>query len=68
MINRAKLRGKPLDADCKRAHTSRYEYGLEDDRVFCFGIIDCKESIFLPKCMRCRAFVNNAEPPREVTQ
>ena len=27
MINRAKLRGKPLDSDCKRANRTTHEYG-----------------------------------------
>lgn len=34
-VNRAKLRGKPLDSDCKTAHTSTGEYGNDDRRVFC---------------------------------
>lgn len=36
MISRAKIRGKKLDEDCKRACTSTNEYGPDDDRVFCF--------------------------------
>lgn len=31
MINRAKLRGKPLDGDCKRANRTTHEYGEKDD-------------------------------------
>ena len=29
MINRAKLRGKPLDSDCKQAHRTTHEYGMK---------------------------------------
>lgn len=38
MISRAKLRGKALDNDCKTAHITSHEYGLDDDRVFCYGL------------------------------
>ena len=62
MINRAKLRGKSLDADCKRANISRQEYGEKDDRLFCFGLYgDMNDDIQL-KCSRCKAYVGNAEP------
>lgn len=67
MKNRAQLRGKPLDADCKRAYTSRHEYGPEDDRVFCLGLIDFMNDEYLDKCRTCKANVYNAEPPEEVT-
>ena len=29
MISRAKLRGKPLDSDCKQAYRATHEYGGE---------------------------------------
>ena len=32
MINRAKLRGKPLDSDCKRANRTTHEYGMETEK------------------------------------
>lgn len=64
---RAGLRGKPLDEDCKKANTSKHEYGPYDNRVFCYGLyahggmsVDIEE-----KCINCGAFVNNAEPPKE---
>ena len=38
MINRAKLRGKPLDSECKRANRTTHEYGVKDDRVYCYGL------------------------------
>lgn len=62
MINRAKLRGKPLDYDCRKAHTTTHEYGQEDERVFCYGLIDMKTDEHIEKCKSCKAFVENAEP------
>lgn len=62
IINRAKLRGKPLDEDCKKAKTTSCEYGIYDSRIFCFGIVDMKTDEYLSKCRECGAFVDNAEP------
>lgn len=50
MISRAKIRGKKLDEDCKRACTSTNEYGSDDDRVFCYGLIDCSTDELIEKC------------------
>lgn len=55
MINRAKLRGKKLDEDCKFAKTT-----TEADLKVCFGLIDNAENL-LPKCKKCKALVWNAE-------
>ena len=63
MVNRAQLRGVALDADCRRAHTTQHEYGMEDERIFCYGIVDTMTDDCLPKCGEFRAFVQNAEPP-----
>lgn len=63
MINRSQLRGRPLDADCKRAYTER----SEDDRVYCLGLIDLANDEYLDKCKTCMANVYNAEPLEEVT-
>ena len=63
IITRAELRGKPLDSDCKRAYSTRHEYGLNDPRCFCLGLCDpgkCYDT--LPKCVECKAYVRNAEP------
>ena len=68
-INRAKLRGKPLDSDCKKAYITRHEYGLDDPRRFCFGLCDpakCYDT--LPKCVECKAYVGNAEPWKDGEQ
>lgn len=62
MISRAKLRGYKLDEDCKRANTTTHEYGLEDDRVFCHGLYNCRTDEIIEKCLHCKAFVYNAKP------
>lgn len=63
MVNRAQLRGKPLDKDCKRANTITNEYGTQDDRVFCYGLYEePTDWLIKKKCLECKAFVNNAEP------
>ena len=66
MKNRAKLRSKPLDYDCRKAHTTTHEYGQEDDRVFCYGLQDRRTNEPLPKCQECGAFVYNAKPLKEL--
>lgn len=63
MISRAKLRGKKLDADCKRACTSTNEYGPDDDRVFCYGLISYSTDELIEKCKNCKALAYNATPP-----
>lgn len=65
MINRAKIRGKKLDEDCKRAHTSTHEYGPDDDRVFCYGFVDYSTDELLEKCQNCKALAWNATPPEK---
>lgn len=62
MVNRAKLRGKPLDEDCKTARTTTHEYGKVDDRVFCRGLSDKRTDTPIEKCYGCKAFVENASP------
>lgn len=62
MISRAKLRGYKLDDDCKRANTTTNEYGLDDNRVFCHGLYNCMTDELIEKCLRCKAFLCNAEP------
>lgn len=64
-INRAQLRGKPLDSLCKRARTTRHEYGMHDNRVFCYGLYDCMTEEILDSCKNCKAHIDNAEPPEE---
>lgn len=60
---RAQTRGKPLDKDCKIAIISMHEYGTENNRKFCYGLMDMSTEEPLEKCKECKAFVNNAEHP-----
>ena len=64
MISRAKLRGKPLDADCKKAMRTSHEYGPHDNRVFCYGLTkEMSNWEIQQKCRECGAYYVNAEPP-----
>jgi hypothetical protein len=60
-IGRDKIRKEPLDHDCYSAKTTRNEFGMDDNRVFCLGLLNECDDIQI-KCIRCRAFVDNAEP------
>ena len=65
-IGRAVVRGKPLDKDCKRAHISKHEYGPNDNRCFCYGLYaEWSDYEINEKCIDCKAFVQNAEPPKD---
>lgn len=68
MVNRAKLRGKPLDEDCKTARTTLHEYGPADNRVFCRGLFDRRTDTPIEKCYGCKAFVENATPLKGQTE
>ena len=62
-VRRDMLRGERLDDDCRKANTTRHEYGSDDPRIFCFGLTDpAKCDDLLPKCVSCRAWVQNARP------
>ena len=41
VISRAEMRGRQLDDDCKNAKISKNEYGIDDNRCFCYGLRDC---------------------------
>ena len=43
------LRGKPLDKDCKIAKISTNEYGPEDNRKYCYGLIEMSTEETLEK-------------------
>lgn len=60
--NRAMMRRQKLDADCYKAHISKYEYGKNDNRNFCYGLVDRMTDEYLHKCKICGAFVQNAKP------
>lgn len=42
--------------------TQPYEYGLDDNRVFCHGLYNCRTDEIIEKCLRCKAFIYNAKP------
>ena len=60
-IGRDKIRKQPLDHDCYYAKTTRNEFGNDDNRVFCFGLLNECDDI-KKKCRICPAFVDNAKP------
>lgn len=62
MKNRAVQRGKPLLDMCYKAKRTTHEYGEEDDRVFCSGLLDCETEDLCDECSKCGAFTFNAEP------
>lgn len=62
IINRAKVRGKKLDEDCRKAQITRYEYGRYDPRVYCRGLADPETEELLDKCRECKALVDNSIP------
>ena len=62
VISRAEMRGKKLDDDCVKAKICSNEFGLNDNRCFCYGLIDCSTESYLEKCIDCGAFVDNAKP------
>lgn len=63
MINRAKLRGKPLDSDCKKAHRTTHEYGMKDNRVYCYGLLEGMSTWQIKeKCKECGAYIDNITP------
>lgn len=62
-ITRATMRGKPLDDDCRKiARSDSGQYGPNDRRCFCTGIIDMMNDEYLPKCRSCRALNIGAWP------
>ena len=64
-IDRKHLRNAPLLPFCGKAHTTRHEYGPDDNRVFCYGVIDKMTDEYLVACKKCKAFVSNSTPQKE---
>lgn len=62
---RAALRGKPLDENCCIAKISTHEYGIGDDRKYCYGICDEFPDELAEKCKICGAYCMNATPLEE---
>lgn len=69
-VSRSKLRGKPLEPYCKKAYTTTHEFGIEDNRVYCYGLYQCniiETSYDIAECCKqCKALVDNATPLKEV--
>ncbi len=61
-LDRADLRGCPLDKDCYEAYRCSHIYGSEDNRVFCCGRYKDKHFNIDDKCLSCKAYVYNSEP------
>ena len=59
LVSRAQLRGRPLDKDCEKAEISKHESGPDDNRCFCYGLIDLSTELLLDKCRNCGACVMN---------
>ena len=66
-ITRAMLRGKPLIHengghffDCDKAKISRHEWGKDDPRQFCLGLVEWKDrgdhGPVCKECIECRAW------------
>ncbi len=62
MKDRAVQRGKPLLDMCYKANRATHEYGENDDRVFCLGLLDCATEALCEECSECGAHVMNAKP------
>lgn len=65
MIGREKQRGKPLEWFCKFATVFKYEFGENDKRCFCHGLIDIENDEVFEECIKCGAYAINAKPPKE---
>lgn len=63
-VTRAQLRGKPLERICYSAHTTRHEFGPQDNRVFCYGVyvLGPEDGQLHGNCYNCKALVDHAEP------
>ena len=63
---RAALRGEHLEPECYLAKTTTHEYGMKDNRVFCYGLYDKHDADMnlMDMCRNCSAHVDNAKPLR----
>ena len=57
-LNRAKIKGKPLDNMCKTARVCT-EISDNTKYCFCYGIIDLRYDDYIDKCEKCKACVRN---------
>jgi hypothetical protein len=60
-ITRTKLRGKPLETFCHKAKISNFEYGPDDNRQFCYGLVDRVNDELFEECKKCKANVKFVE-------
>lgn len=65
MIGRGKQRGKPLEWFCKSATVLKYEFGENDKRCVCLGLINMDNGEILEECIKCGAYAINAKPPKK---
>ena len=61
---RAELRGEYLEQECYLAHTTTHEYGMRDNRVYCYGLYDKHDADMnlMEMCQNCKAHVDNSTP------
>jgi hypothetical protein len=62
MKGRAKTRSEKLMPYCYWAKATTHEYGMNDNRYFCYGIADSRTDALIHECEKCKAYVNNALP------
>jgi len=58
-VNRAELRGIPLEKECLKANTTTHEYGPNDNRIFCRGLYDGSTEELIEMCLNCKANIEN---------
>ena len=56
-MNRGKIRGKKLDKDCYDANTTKHQFGPDDNRIFCYGLVEASTEELIDKCKECSANV-----------
>ena len=56
-MSRAILRGKKLEKHCKTAKTTTNECGIDDNRIYCHGLIDASTEELIKECRECLANV-----------
>ena len=59
-LTRNMIRGKPLEAACRKATVCRNIEGSDDRRCFCYGLAYPVTGKPVYMCSVCAAFVNNA--------
>lgn len=52
-------RGAQLLDNCKKAKISKHEYGANDDRIFCYGLVESSTEELIEQCRECKACTFN---------